>query len=178
MEGGKLTHVGLPNVVSTQPEVPFATSNEDINIPSTTAALTETSVLSAVNMVTETAVQEGEEERGKEGGNEGGREGGNEGGEDGGKETSMQSVSQLSLSRSTPVKTKMRREGGGRRFRPRLPQSSIPLVKTTEQRIMKGETLSIRAIQKPRNSLPILPRRKAKDRQPLIPSKGKIQITP
>ena len=91
-------------------------------------------------------------------------------------EVSLQSLSQLSLSRSTPVKVggEMRRVAKSK-FRPRVAQSSFPVMKAMEQRTKR---VPIRAAQKPRSFLPILPKRKTKERQPLIPSKGIIiQLT-
>lgn len=88
-------------------------------------------------------------------------------GKAGGKELQLQSFSQLSLSRSTPVKLGRREETV--RVKKRLPQSSIPVVKNTEQR---GRILPIKSLRKPPQSMPVLPKKKANERQPLIPSKG------
>ena len=89
--------------------------------------------------------------------------------EERGKELQLQSLSQLSLSRSTPVRGKREEDV---RMRKRLPQSSIPVVKNTEQ---GTRSQPIRSLQKPPHSMPVLQRKKAKERRPLIPSKGKQQ---
>ena len=91
-------------------------------------------------------------------------------GKERGKEMQLQSVSQLSLSRSTPVRGRREAARMGKRLRPKA-QSSIPVVKTTEQK-SKRETLPVRTVQKPPHSVSVLPKRKSKERQPLIPSKG------
>ena len=87
-----------------------------------------------------------------------------------GKELTLQSVSQLSLSRSTPLGKRRAGPGGrvGKRFRSR---QSIPLVRTTEQKT-KRETLAIN--NKPRNSMPALTKKKARERETLVPAKGQF----
>ena len=86
-----------------------------------------------------------------------------------GKELQLQSLSQLSLSGSTPVRVK--REEAVRMGK-RLPQSSIPVVKNTEQ---GGRAQPIRSLRKPPHSMPVLQKKKAKERRPFIPSKGRQQ---
>ena len=98
------------------------------------------------------------------------KEGGKGGGKEGGKDMQLQSVSQLSLSMSTPVRGRREVREAGKKMQSRFPYSSLPAVKTTYQK--KRETLPIRAIRKPPHSMPVLPKRKVKGRQPLIPSKG------
>lgn len=87
-------------------------------------------------------------------------------GEERGKELQLQSLSQLSMSRSTPAKGRREEDT----VRKRLPQSSIPVVKNTDQ---GGRTQPIRSLRKPPYSMPALQKKKAKDRRPLIPSKGR-----
>ena len=94
---------------------------------------------------------------------------------EGGKEIQLQSLSQLSLSRSTPARGKRETEEAGKKVQSRLLHSSLPAVKTTIQR--RRETLPIRAIRKPPHSMPVLPKRKTRGRQPFIPAKGRYIAT-
>ena len=87
------------------------------------------------------------------------------------KEDQLQSVSQLSLTQSTQGRAKVEGVGrvGWKRARPR--QSSIPVAKTTEQKTRR-EPLTVKAVDKPRQSLTVLPKRRQRERQTLVPSKG------
>ena len=82
----------------------------------------------------------------------------------------LQCLSQVSLAQSTHTRTKT--EGkGGRKIRSKI---SVPPVRNSEQQKTKRETLPIRTVDKSRQAMPALPRRRQRDRQTLVPSKGKL----